>query len=127
MARVHFDAATTAKAFARQGGRCARCGKHLLSDERPRGQEWDAHHGNGDNSDTRLGQCILVCVPRCHLEAHDRRTNGPAVLSHDSFRFRNEGDQRPERRRASSGRARLVAKADPTSGTKAKKPKKPGR
>jgi hypothetical protein len=91
--RRPFDSATVDRAFRRQTGRCALCGKRLYDeDDRPRGKAWHAHHANGDRSDVRLGNCVLVCENSCHLAAHLDDFNGEYVLDHSAYPYRNAED-----------------------------------
>jgi|GEM_PF-6355174 len=71
------------RAWRRQLGVCARCAK-LLSRVK-----WNAYHANGDSSDVRLRNCVLVCRTPCHLIAHAGRWNGKYVLRHEAYPYRN--------------------------------------
>ena len=84
-ARLSFDPQIKTRAFRRQAGMCALCGKDLS----PRGKSWVAHHANGDRSDIRIGNCVLLCERPCHLNAHLGNWDGEYVLDHSEYPYRN--------------------------------------
>ena len=73
--------------FVKQGGRCACCGKLLVSRNRDLGSQgaWHAHHIDGDTDNNVLSNCAVVCIndpENCHLNvAHSGDfTNGSLAL-----------------------------------------------
>ena len=60
------------RAWVRQGGRCARCGKRLVRGNRDRGEvgAWHAHHRRPDHlgGTETLRNCVILCItpPNCH-------------------------------------------------------------
>ena len=68
-----FPNVIVARAWARQGHRCAYCGKQLVASNRDRGERgsWHPHHRRplaDDGTDT-LRNCVILCInlPNCHL------------------------------------------------------------
>jgi len=68
-----FSPDVVKRAFVRQGGLCAHCGKNLTWDNRDKGElgAWHAHHRRQEGTiDSELAKnCIILCItrPNCHL------------------------------------------------------------
>lgn len=68
-----FSEDTIERAWKRQGGRCAACGKRLVWDNRERGEwgAWHPHHKlpRGYEGTDYLSNCAILCInpPNCHL------------------------------------------------------------
>ncbi len=62
---MRFPAVIVRRAWRRQGGRCATCGKRL----NPR-KGWHAHHRKPDylGGTETLRNCVILCInpPNCH-------------------------------------------------------------
>jgi len=75
------------RAWDRQGGLCAGCGKTLVWDNKDRGTRgaWQAHHRKPisyEGSDY-LSNCVLLCIntPCCHLNiGHNGNYSNRVVL-----------------------------------------------
>jgi len=68
-----FPAVIVARAWNRQGSRCAYCGKALNRENRDRGMSgaWHPHHRKPESeggTDT-LRNCVILCInpPNCHF------------------------------------------------------------
>lgn len=70
---MSFSKVIVAKAWVRQGGRCAYCGKQLNPNNHDRGERggWHPHHRRPrvDNGTDTLRNCVIFCInpPNCHL------------------------------------------------------------
>ena len=83
-----------AKAFARQHGLCALCGKTLSWSQFDLGGRgaWHAHHVNGTPGDDRVSNCACLCInPNggCHLDAHDGDWKHGTLLKRQDFDYWN--------------------------------------
>ena len=62
---MRFPATIIKRAWKRQGGRCAACGKRLRPSE-----GWHAHHRKPDSREgtETLRNCVILCTnqPNCH-------------------------------------------------------------
>jgi len=63
--RVPIPQRTQKQLLIRSGGVCERCGESL------EGLNPDFHHKNGDPSDNRKSNLIVLC-PNCHRRAHSK-------------------------------------------------------
>ncbi|HUI30469.1 MAG TPA: hypothetical protein VLX91_09655 [Candidatus Acidoferrales bacterium] len=92
--RERFPEYIAQKAFKRQHGLCAMCGKTLVKSHRKPSLKgaWQPHHVNGDSKDHRLANCACLCLnppERCHLEAHDGDYGCDTILASTFFDYWN--------------------------------------
>jgi 5-methylcytosine-specific restriction endonuclease McrA len=95
---VSFSKDTVSRAFKRQGGRCAYCGKKLSNYPYSGSGSWEAHHrisvshGGSDS----LGNCVILCIRgyNCHLNiGHSGQWKNHVPRHEDDFKYFRDGDE----------------------------------
>ena len=79
-----FSVEVRERAWYRQGGLCAACGKELVFENCERGYRgaWHPHHRDPEGTDT-LRNFVILCInpPNCHLNiGHDGNWRTSVVL-----------------------------------------------
>ena len=94
-----FRESTVEKAWERQKGLCAYCGKRLVRANHDKGSSggWHAHHRKpvSHGGQHSLGNCALLCInpPNCHLHrGHKGYTKKRVVLYDYELRYLYGGD-----------------------------------
>ena len=90
-----FSYDTRERAWARQDGLCAHCGKRLVKGHYRRGTwgAWHAHHRVPERmqGSSYLGNCVLLCVnppENCHLHfGHRGNYSNRVVLHYDDLPY----------------------------------------
>ncbi len=94
MGRFSKDNIIEFKAFDRQDGLCALCGKELVRENYESGAKgaWAAHHINNDPEDNRLSKCACLCINKpdnCHLYAHHDDFTCNTVIPKSEYLYLN--------------------------------------